>query len=295
MKLVTGATGFVGSRVVMQLRKAGADVAALVRDVAKAREILPIDTEVRIADYDDETALLSALHGATEVLIIPSNGTAAAVTRHTDALLRTAALVGVPRVLLLSIVDVGVASPFYFAPVYQAAEARLRGTFREWTILRCGLYSDFALDHWVLPGTKSGTLLVPGGDARVSFVSRETIASAAVAALSSKALCRETLALTGSTALSFAEVARLASEAYAVQMSYTSCASGDYLSQMQDDVPSPWPEAFSSLFASIRQGRYASVSRDIEHLTGKPPETWAEFLNRRRRDATSAGGVGGPH
>ena len=237
MRLVTGATGFVGSRVVSQLWKSGADVAALVRDTEKARKVLPRDAQIRVADYEDETALLSALRGASEVLIIPSDGAATTVMRHVDTLLHTAALVGVPRVLLLSIIDVEVDSPFYFAPTYQAAESKLRDAFQDWTILRCGLYSDLALEHWVLPGTRTGTLRLPAGDATVSFVSRETIASAAVAALSSTALCREIVTLTGSTTMSFTEVARLASEAYAVKMTYRSCAPADYLWQLQDSVP----------------------------------------------------------
>jgi NAD(P)H dehydrogenase (quinone) len=37
-------------------------------------------------------------------------------------------------------------------------------------------------------------------------------------------------------------------------------------------------EAYSSMFESVRAGRFATVSADIADLTGAPPQSYADFI-----------------
>ncbi|MFL5001071.1 MAG: NAD-dependent epimerase/dehydratase family protein [Xanthobacteraceae bacterium] len=57
MILVTGATGPVGRAVVSRLASLGHDVAAMVRDVQAASRRLPPGNALRVADYEDASAL----------------------------------------------------------------------------------------------------------------------------------------------------------------------------------------------------------------------------------------------
>ncbi len=68
------------------------------------------------------------------------------------------------------------ASPFYFAPVYRDAERRLAEGGAEWTILRCGLYADFVLAHWLRPALSTGEVSLPLGPARIAPISRDDVA-----------------------------------------------------------------------------------------------------------------------
>src|SRR3954470_9979405 len=61
--LVTGATGKIGNAVARQLVERGDDVVALVRDPAKAREVLPSGVELARGDVTDPPSLRSAAEG----------------------------------------------------------------------------------------------------------------------------------------------------------------------------------------------------------------------------------------
>jgi nucleoside-diphosphate-sugar epimerase len=61
---VTGATGFVGGRLVRQLREAGHDVVALVRDPARARDLAALGVTRAPGDVTDPASLRAPMEGA---------------------------------------------------------------------------------------------------------------------------------------------------------------------------------------------------------------------------------------
>ena len=65
--LVTGATGKVGNAVARRLVDRGDEVVALVRNAAKARELLPAGVELASGDVTDPESLRRAAEGADGV------------------------------------------------------------------------------------------------------------------------------------------------------------------------------------------------------------------------------------
>ncbi|HMC06212.1 MAG TPA: NAD-dependent epimerase/dehydratase family protein, partial [Solirubrobacterales bacterium] len=65
--LVTGATGKVGNAVARRLAERGDDVVALVRDPAKAREVLPPGVQLARGDVTDPASVREAAEGANGV------------------------------------------------------------------------------------------------------------------------------------------------------------------------------------------------------------------------------------
>ncbi len=61
--LVTGATGKVGNAVARRLADRGDEVVALVRDVARARGVLPPRVELALGDVTDAQSVADASHG----------------------------------------------------------------------------------------------------------------------------------------------------------------------------------------------------------------------------------------
>lgn len=43
-------------------------------------------------------------------------------------------------------------------------------------------------------------------------------------------------------------------------------------------TPSWLVDAFTSMFASVREGRFQAVSRDLEQLTHQPPQSYADVI-----------------
>lgn len=148
----------------------GHPVIALARNARKAENNLPAGIPIRIADYDDRASLDRALEGVTGLLFIASDGDGREVMRHHANVIDAAGISGVEHIAFTSIIDVDEAPPSYFTPVYRDAERRLAELDATCTVLRCGLYADFVLTHWVEPARSAGQLSLPVGQARIAPV-----------------------------------------------------------------------------------------------------------------------------
>ena len=113
--LVTGASGFTGSRLCAHLRDVGYEVRALVRSSSNLQRLSGIDVELAQADLADDSPLDEALEGVDVVFHVAaafrSEGIPLAVFRATNAdgtrrLLEAAEQVGVHRFLHTSTVGV---------------------------------------------------------------------------------------------------------------------------------------------------------------------------------------------
>jgi NAD(P)H dehydrogenase (quinone) len=278
MILVTGATGHIGGAVVRGLAAHNREVAALVRKPEAAQSRLPRQTVLRVGDYEDAPALRQAFDGIDELVLVSSDGDADAIRRHHANAIEAARGAGVRHIVFTSIVDVGEASPFYYAPAYRDAEQRLAGCGVPSTTLRCGLYSDFILDTWLAPASEE--LVLPAGQGLVAPVSRDDVAAAITAVAASPDKSRALHTITGGQALGFEDIATCYAEATGQPLRYRSCPADEYLAAATARLDEPWPEAFATLCASIAEGRYASASSDFSALTDRPAESFKAFLAR---------------
>jgi NAD(P)H dehydrogenase (quinone) len=280
MILVTGASGYVGGAALRRLAAMGHPVAAMARHVGRAEHNVPAGVPVRIANYDDRSSLERAFEGITRLLFVASDGDARDVMCHHANVVDATTASGVEHVTFTSIVDVDETSPFYFAPVYRYAERRLAECGVKWTILRCGLYSDFVLTHWLQPARSTGEISLPLAAARIAPVSRDNVAEAAARVVASRDHHGKIYELTGPRSYSFDEIAAAASRLFGIQIRYVSCPPTDYLQRAWTEMSDPWPHAFSTLCASISQGRYSNVSTHSDDMTGRQAESFEDFLHR---------------
>lgn len=148
---VTGATGFVGRAVVRELLERGYTVRALVRDTAKADEVLPRDPRLErvIGDILDPRAADELMHGLADAacihligIIRETPGGRTFKKLHTDATasaLRACKKAGVTRFIRMSALGVGPEGKAPYQKTNYAAEQLIRRSGLDWTIFRASL------------------------------------------------------------------------------------------------------------------------------------------------------------
>ncbi len=155
--LVTGATGFIGPKVVHALRARDRDVRALVRRPERATQLAGWGVELAKGDLTDPTSLRAALQGCTHVvhLVAIITGRPAdferVMTQGTKDLVAAAKEAGVERFVLMSALGTSEASkdtvPYYAAK--WAEEQEVVGSGLEYVILRPSFV--FGRDGGALP------------------------------------------------------------------------------------------------------------------------------------------------
>ena len=194
MILVTGATGNVGRRVVAQLARAGEPVRAWIRDPQRAAEFEALGVDAFVGDLTRPGERAAALTGVRAVIACHSaiHGGGVADLHEVDgvatvALAAAAQGAGVERFVLLSYLGAEHlrSGGARFAAKHQAELALRQQEEMGYAILRlCPLMSELtALPAVGNPGLSGGFLLFGPGQARISPVSPEDAARAAVAAL----------------------------------------------------------------------------------------------------------------
>jgi NAD(P)H dehydrogenase (quinone) len=121
---------------------------------------------------------------------------------------------------------------------------------------------------------------LPLGGARIAPISRDDVAAAAVHALLHEV--DPIWTLTGAQSYSMAEIASIASRVMGMTFAYRPCAHADYVKRLQKEMEQPWPTAFSSLCASIKEGRYAETSTGFTTFMSRSPERCEDFLQRHK-------------
>jgi NADH dehydrogenase len=155
--LVTGATGFIGPKVVHALRAQGRDVRALVRRPDRATYIAGLGADVVPGDVNDPVSLQAALKGCTHVVHLVAiikgrpNDFHKVMTVGTQNLIAAAKAEGVQRLVLMSALgtsEAAAATVPYFAAKW-AEERDVAASGLEYTTFRPSFV--FGRDGGALP------------------------------------------------------------------------------------------------------------------------------------------------
>jgi NAD(P)H dehydrogenase (quinone) len=274
---VTGAGGGLGSRTVRSLL--GLDDAGSVIALTRTPEAIPERPRLtaRYANYGETGSLRPALDAVDTLVFISSDGVAEAMREHHARIVCAAVAAGVEHVVYTSIIDISPDSGFYYASVHRDTEAMLAGSGLLHSVARTSIFADYFVSTWVRPALATGTLALPAASGRMSLVSRDDVARA----LAALALRRTagTVELTGPEAPTAAEVCEVTRAVTGRELRYSAIDDSSYRAQMAREGASDWLiEAYSTMLASVREGRFASVSDDIPDLTGSPQQPFEGFL-----------------
>jgi NAD(P)H dehydrogenase (quinone) len=277
---VTGANGQLGGQVVRLLaHQQQHDVVALVRRKVQEESQMP-GVNVAIAEYGDQAAFRSALRDVNTLVFISSDGDATKVMVHHQNVIAAAADNGVAHIVALSSVDADIDSPFCYAVVNGYTEKLLDDSGCGVSVARASIYTEFFL-RWLTPARISGEIRLPAGDGRISLVSRTDVGRC-LAALALAPPTGQYHDLTGPEAVDLAAIAALTGDEFGRHVRYTEVTPYEYCKEMAEAGEEPWwMYAFSTMFESVRQGRWGAVTDEVARLTGRRPLSMRDVLAER--------------
>jgi uncharacterized protein YbjT (DUF2867 family) len=273
---VTGATGTVGRPLVEELVRRGLPVRALVRSEARARAALPEAVELVEGDLAAPESVEPAFAGVERAFLLPAN--TLHQFKHEANFIDAAKRAGIRHLVKLSIVGADSKSPGPIAQWHGLAERRIEGHGLPFTYLR----PNFCMQNllWFAEEIRrSGTFGAPVGDARAAMVDARDVAAAAAEILASgNGHIGRSYTLTGTRALSFAEVATSLAGVLGRPVRYIDVPCGAFKETMIDEgTPGPYADAIVSLWRTLSHGRYEPITNDVADILRRPPLDFDAF------------------
>jgi len=191
------------------------------------------------------------------------------VLRHHENVIQAAADSGVGHIVALSGLDADVASPFCYGMSYGYTEQMLHDSGCAVSIARASIYTEFFLGLLRL-ARASNEIRLPAADGRMSLVSRADVGRC-MAALATGEPTGRHHEITGPGALDLAAIAALAGRSWGTPVRYVDLAPAGYQAEVARTEEPWWCYAYTTMFASVREQRWASVSGEVLRLTGRPP------------------------
>ena len=274
--LVIGATGKVGSAVVAELQKRGAEVRALVRK-QNAESQLPAGVEVAIGDLLDPVSVEKALRGVNKLYLL----NAVVPDELTQGLI---AYDLAKKLKLQHIVYHSVFRVEHFKDVpHFASKLAIENTMREvdlpFTIIRPNYFfqNDATLKDLL---TMSSIYPMPLGPVGISAVDIRDIAEAAAIALTSEGHYGKTYNLNGPEILSGPKVASIWSGLLGKEIRYPGNDMDAFEEQMRTRAPSWSAFDIRTMFQGYLERGFVAEPGDLETLTsllGHEPRRYEDF------------------
>lgn len=270
MIVVTGATGQLGRLVIDELleRVPATQVAAVVRNAAKAADLAARGVELRVADYAAPESLRSAFRAGDRVLLISSNAMEQNIVQHT-AVVDAAKAAEVALLAYTSVLG-GPAAKFRIAAQHVATEQVILDSGLPYVFLRNGWYNENYSGN-LASVLKFGTVLGSAGNGRIASASRADYAAAAAVVLTGEGHENKVYELSGDTAWTLADFAAEVSRQTGGDITHTDLPADEYTKMMTDaGVPQLAAEGVADADLAIARGELSLTTGHLSHLIARP-------------------------
>lgn len=289
--LITGASGHLGRRVAeLALASGRARIVLATRTPAKLADLAARGAEVRAADFDNPGSLASAFAGVDRLLLVSTDALAQPGQRLAQhrAAIAAADAAGVRHVVYTSIAQAAPDSVAAATPDHYATEQALIASPLSFTLLRNNLYADNLLQS--LPqAVASGSLYTANPSGGVAYITREDCARAAAAALLAADYTRRTLEISGPAAVTPADLATLAAQLTGRPVKHVPLPADALRGGLAGaGLPPFLVDLLVTFDLAAARGELALVTSAVAELTGRPPQSVADFLAAHRDALVSA-------
>ncbi len=274
--LVLGATGNIGSQVVKQLAAAGANTRAAVRSISKADGLKEAGVSPIKIDMNKPDTFQAAFDGVEKVfLLTPPFPNMAEITAN---LVEAAKQAGVKYIVKQSGLGTGSEPKAKLLEWHRQGEKMVEASGIPYTFLRPNSFMQNYYNTSARTIKTQSTFYKPMGDAKVSWVDVRDIAAVAVAALTQGGHEGKAYDVTGSEALSNAQIAEILSTVVGKKINYVDISEDKASQGMKAaGMPEVLVDAFMELNRIAKAGHALDVSPVVEQVTGKKPISFEQF------------------
>lgn len=274
---ITGAAGQLGRIVIekLKLKTPASNILALVR---KPEQTELLGVSARAIDYAKPETLDVALSGVETLLLISSSEIGQRIAQHANVI-AAAKKAGVKRIAYTSVLHADT-SVLDLAEEHRATEANLKASGLSYTFLRNGWYTENYTGS-VGAALANGALIGSAGDGRISSATREDLAEAAVAVLTTDGHVNATYELAGDTAWTLTDLAGEISRQTGKEIPYRNLSESDYAAALESGgLPQSLAAAIASYDVSASQGALFGAERTLSELIGRPTTPLAVSVER---------------
>jgi uncharacterized protein YbjT (DUF2867 family) len=277
MILVTGASGQVGGSVLNELLRRGAPVRAMYRsaeDAAKA----PSGIETAIADYADRASLDRALDGIERVYLVC--GPVPQLVEFEMNMVEACREHGVSHLVLNSAYGAGQYGKSFPSWHYQV-EQRVQASGIPFTILRPETFMQNIVTYYSATIRSDQAFYAAQGDAPMAFVDVSDIGAVAATILTANGHAGAIYTLTGSEALTYADVAARISRLLGIGVHYVNLSPQQIEQSLLGlGMPSWQVTAILELQAFYTDGPGTTVTGDVQKVLGRAPILFDQFVHQ---------------
>jgi NAD(P)H dehydrogenase (quinone) len=281
---ITGASGQFGQRVLHHLLHTlavpASRIVAATRQPAKLSESAARGINVRALDFDDAASFGPAFDDVERALLISTDALdrpGRRLEQHRRAV-DALAQAGVQHVVYTSM-PAPEDSPILLAPDHAGTEQALAAsTLPGFTVLRNHWYFE-NLAHFMAGALASGIWYAADGGQGSADIARDDLALAAATVLAGRETGRHTYTLSGTEALTKAQVASRIGAAIGKPITVVQVPlEGLVQGMVGAGLPEPLARVFASFDTNTAAGRVAEVSGDLRRITGRDPQRFDDWL-----------------
>ncbi|WP_223693545.1 NAD(P)H-binding protein [Leifsonia poae] len=277
--LILGATGNVGPHVVSELLRSGEEPRVLVRDEARARQLLGDEVELVVGDFTDPAAVADAADDIDTVFLLSPHDFAMADAQL--GVIRQLRRSGA-RIVKLSGTDSAITPQGpHVCRQHWEIERVLIESGQPFVILRPNSFLQVIVARLMLPAMQAtGKIMNPIGAEGISFIDALDVGAVAARVITSHQWDGQTLVLTGPHPVSYAEIATLVSERTGAPADLIDVTPAEVRTSLVARGMAEWEaEHFEEMYELFRAGESAFVTDTVQQVTGRPPRTIEAFLD----------------
>lgn len=266
--LVLGATGTVGSAVAAALSNQNYDLAVANRSKDRALAYPSV-----LLDYANPATFEAALTGIDGLFIVMPNFANALIPTF-QKLIDLAKDKGVQHIQFLSAIGAD-ANP---EGLHRKIELHIEASGVAYTFLR----PNFFMQNFTTfdkPNLDKGIIYLPTGEGKTSYIDVRDIAKVAATAFFNPAHYNKAYSLTGTEALSSAEIAAIFSKTLGKTITNVDPSEEEYVAALKAfGLPIEAIETNKTLYSVyIRNGYVAGITADVKKVTGQAAASFENF------------------